>query len=147
MLTSSYNYNREMVTEGGEMVAEKPKGTNDKPQEEKHEPKQFHELKVTTHETPAVSEGIVAQAVQTDIEDAATEEQPDETDTMEPFELLDPIEVTEQTATEQTKDIHYIAPEQPEEAPKQAEEEKKTETPSQSTDHPVNQQEQTLFGW
>ncbi len=130
----------------GEMVDMKPNGTNDKPQEEKREPKQFHELKVTTHETPAVGEGLVAQAVQTDMEDTASEKQLDDADAMEPFELLNPIETTEQTATEQTEDIHYIAPKQPEETSKQAEKEA-PETPSQSTDHPVDSKEQTLFGW
>ena len=130
----------------GEMVDMKPNGTNDKPQKEKREPKQFHELKVTTHETPAVGEGLVAQAVQTDMEDTASEKQLDDADAMEPFELLNPIETTEQTATEQTEDIHYIAPKQPEETSKQAEKEA-PETPSQSTDHPVDSKEQTLFGW
>ena len=130
----------------GEMVDMKPNGTNDKPQKEKREPKQFHELKVTTHETPAVGEGLVAQAVQTDMEDTASEKQLDDADAMEPFELLNPIETTEQTATEQTEDIHYIAPKQPEETSKQAEK-KAPETPSQSTDHPVDSKEQTLFGW
>jgi hypothetical protein len=129
----------------GELAKDKA-GENGQPKEEKHEPKQFHELKVTTHETPSMNEGIVAQAVQKDIEETATEANPDDTDAMEPFELLDPIETTEDKSTEQPEDIQYIAPTQPESKEKPAEE-KAPETPSQPTSDAADSQEKTLFGW
>ncbi|MCR5314750.1 MAG: ATP-dependent zinc metalloprotease FtsH [Bacteroidaceae bacterium] len=129
----------------GELAKDKA-GENGQPKEEKHEPKQFHELKVTTHETPSMNEGIVAQAVQKDIEETATEANPDDTDAMEPFELLDPIETTEDKSTEQPEDIQYIAPAQPESKEKPAEE-KAPETPSQPTSDAADSQEKTLFGW
>ena len=129
----------------GELAKDKT-GENGQPKEEKHEPKQFHELKVTTHETPSMNEGIVAQAVQKDIEETATEANPDDTDAMEPFELLDPIETTEDKSTEQPEDIQYIAPAQPESKEKPAEE-KAPETPSHPTSDAADSQEKTLFGW
>ena len=128
----------------GELTDNK-KGTDEKAKEEKHEPKQFHELKVTTHETPAMSEGIVAQAVQTDIENAATEAQPSDTE-MEPFELIDPLEEIADAEEGQSEDIHYIAPAQPENQEKPTEEKEK-EASSQSSDNPDDTQEKTLFGW
>jgi cell division protease FtsH len=128
----------------GELTDNK-KGADEKAKEEKHEPKQFHELKVTTHETPAMSEGIVAQAVQTDIENAATEAQPSDTE-MEPFELIDPLEETADAEEGQLEDIHYIAPAQPENQEKPTEEKEK-EASSQSSDNPDDTQEKTLFGW
>ena len=129
----------------GELAKDKT-GENGQSKEEKHEPKQFHELKVTTHETPSMNEGIVAQAVQKDIEETATEANPDDTDAMEPFELLDPIETTEDKSTEQPEDIQYIAPTQPESKEKPAEE-KAPETPSHPTSDAADSQEKTLFGW
>jgi len=87
--------------------------------EEKHEPKQFHELKVTTFET-STNEDVVT----------------DELDSMEPFELIDPIETNTESKPEPS--IDQVANKQDTESQQQAGEEGKTST---------DPHEQTLFGW
>ncbi len=87
--------------------------------EEKHEPKQFHELKVTTFET-STNEDVVT----------------DELDSMEPFELIDPIETNTESKPEPS--IDQVANKQDTEPQQQAGEEGKTST---------DPHEQTLFGW
>ena len=87
--------------------------------EEKHEPKQFHELKVTTFET-STNEDVVT----------------DELDSMEPFELIDPIETNTEPKPEPS--IDQVANKQDTEPQQQAGEEGKTST---------DPHEQTLFGW
>lgn len=107
----------------GELVENKNQESEGKPKEEKHEPKPFHELKVTSFETETVTETEAA--------------------TMEPFELIDPIETTAQPTNEQTDNTQQEAPEMPEDSQKTAEGQPATEQSS----HTTSTQEQTLFGW
>ena len=97
----------------------KAKEGEENAKEEKHEPKQFHELKVTTFETSTN-------------EDAVT----DELDSMEPFELIDPIETNTESKPEPSVD--QVANKQVTEPQQQAGEEAKPST---------DPHEQTLFGW
>jgi len=105
----------------GELIEGKNVGrakeSEEKAKEEKREPKPFHELKVTTYETSAIT-GVV---------DDGTEE-------MEPFELIDPIEPTidPEPVPDQADGKQDIEPQQ-----QAGEEEKPTTDPH----------EQTLFGW
>ena len=114
----------------GELVEGKGKEAEVKPKEEKREPKPFHELKVTSYETETVTA------------ETQTETEP-EAATMEPFELIDPIEPTAEPVDVQTDNTQQPAPETPEDSQKTAEEQPASQQPSQSTDT----QEKTLFGW
>lgn len=105
----------------GELVegknVEGNKESEDKPKEEKHEPKPFHELKVTTYETSVADEAV-----------------PEEADIIEPFELIDPIEPTAEPkpVADQADSPQKAEPQQ-----QNGEKERPSTTP----------QEQTLFGW